>query len=248
MSIRPRLLLLVERERLFPVASREHCTGGHNSGFDVHVPTRLMHSVEEIERHGVTVHHIEFPRGLRSPLGRVAGDQPSGRHLSNRVSGCRAPFLGQGCLAGFPGRFTTEAVASHQYVYGSWLGLFGWRVVRLCIRQCASRVLRRTLASEQLASHFSKSGGHAAADHGRSGPGESLPSDPRLGGRSNRLLPGRRALGTSDGHVGVQDDVDEGSRRVRRGSPHVAWGSAEARFVLVGQDDPQNPPRSRQPS
>ncbi len=68
MAIAPRLLLLVNESDYFLSHRANVARAAVENGFDVHVVTRLTHEPWEIERYGVRVHHIDFPRNLRNPL------------------------------------------------------------------------------------------------------------------------------------------------------------------------------------
>jgi glycosyltransferase involved in cell wall biosynthesis len=68
MSTRPRLALFVNQSGNFLTHRTHVAQAARAAGYDVHLVTRLTHDRELIERHGVTVHHLEFPRRLRNPL------------------------------------------------------------------------------------------------------------------------------------------------------------------------------------
>ncbi len=63
----PRLLLLVNESAYLLSHRANIAQAAIEAGFDVHVVTRLSHPVDEIERLGIRVHPMEFPRNLRNP-------------------------------------------------------------------------------------------------------------------------------------------------------------------------------------
>ncbi len=64
----PRLTLLVNESDYFLSHRLNVARAAVEQGFEVHVVTRLTHRRHEIERHGVRVHHVAFPRNLRNPI------------------------------------------------------------------------------------------------------------------------------------------------------------------------------------
>ncbi len=68
MTKAPRLLLLVNESEYFLSHRANVARAAVADGFEVHVVTRLTHQPWEIQRHGVHVHHVEFPRAIRNPV------------------------------------------------------------------------------------------------------------------------------------------------------------------------------------
>ncbi len=68
MATRPRLALFVNQSGSFLTHRTHLARAAQAAGFDVHLVTRLTHDRATIERHGVQVHDIDFPRSLRNPL------------------------------------------------------------------------------------------------------------------------------------------------------------------------------------
>ncbi len=64
---RPRLVMLVNESKHFLSHRVDAARAAVRDGFDVHLITRLLHDPAEIQRYGVQVHHMEFPRTLRNP-------------------------------------------------------------------------------------------------------------------------------------------------------------------------------------
>ncbi len=62
-----RLVILVNESKHFLSHRLGAAVAAVRDGFDVHLITRLMHERTEIERYGITVHHMEFPRTVRNP-------------------------------------------------------------------------------------------------------------------------------------------------------------------------------------